>query len=50
MRIIDRYICRAIVSHAVLGLALFTFVFFVPQMARIMELVARHIRSMVGGG
>ena len=42
MRIIDRHICRAIVSHALLGLAVFTFVFFVPQMARIMELVARH--------
>jgi LPS export ABC transporter permease LptF/LPS export ABC transporter permease LptG len=42
MRIIDRHICRAIVSHALLGLAVFTFIFFVPQMARIMELVARH--------
>ncbi len=42
MRIIDRHIGRAIVSHALLGLAVFTFIFFVPQMARIMELVARH--------
>jgi LPS export ABC transporter permease LptF/LPS export ABC transporter permease LptG len=42
MRIIDRHICRAVVSHALLGLAVFTFIFFVPQMARIMELVARH--------
>jgi LPS export ABC transporter permease LptF/LPS export ABC transporter permease LptG len=42
MRIIDRHICRAIVSHALLALAVFTFIFFVPQMARIMELVARH--------
>ena len=42
MRIIDRHICRAIVSHALLGVAVFTFVFFVPQMARVMELVARR--------
>ncbi|HEY4580519.1 MAG TPA: hypothetical protein VIG89_05730, partial [Candidatus Acidoferrales bacterium] len=42
MRIIDRHICRAVLSHALLGLAVFTFIFFVPQMARLMELVARH--------
>src|ERR1700687_3870239 len=42
MRIIDRHICRAIVSHALLGLGVFTFVFFVPQMVRIMDLVARR--------
>jgi LPS export ABC transporter permease LptF/LPS export ABC transporter permease LptG len=42
IRIIDRHISRSIVSHALLGLAVFTFIFFVPQMARIMELVARH--------
>ncbi len=45
MRIIDRYICRAVLANAILGLAVFTFVFFVPQMARIMELVARHSAS-----
>jgi LPS export ABC transporter permease LptF/LPS export ABC transporter permease LptG len=42
MRIIDRHICRAVISHALLGLAVFTFVFFVPQMVKIMDLVARH--------
>ena len=42
MRLIDRHICRAIVSHALLGLAVFTFIFFVPRMARLMELIARH--------
>jgi len=42
MRIIDRHICRAVLSHALLGMAVFTFIFFVPQMARLMELVARH--------
>jgi lipopolysaccharide export LptBFGC system permease protein LptF len=50
MRIIDRYICRAIISHALLGLGVFTFVFFVPQMARIMELVARHSASFAAIG
>ncbi len=42
MRIIDRYICRQVFSHALLGLAVFTFVFFVPQLVRLMELVVRH--------
>ena len=42
MRIIDRYICREILSHALLGLAVFTFVFFVPQLVHLMDLVVRH--------
>ncbi len=42
MRILDRYICREVFSHALLGLAVFTFVFFVPQLVRLMELVVRH--------
>lgn len=42
MRIIDRYICREIISHAALGLAVFTFVLFIPQLVRLMELVVRH--------
>ncbi|HEX9760301.1 MAG TPA: LPS export ABC transporter permease LptF, partial [Candidatus Acidoferrales bacterium] len=42
MRLIDRYICREVFSHALLGLAVFTFVFFVPQLVRLMELVVRH--------
>lgn len=42
MRIIDRYICREVFSYALLGLAVFTFVFFVPQLVRLMELVVRH--------
>ncbi len=42
MRIIDRYICREVFSHALVGLAVFTFVFFVPQLVRLMELVVRH--------
>jgi LPS export ABC transporter permease LptG/LPS export ABC transporter permease LptF len=42
MRLIDRYICREIFSHALLGLTVFTFVLFVPQLVRLMELVIRH--------
>lgn len=42
MRLLDRYIAREVVSHAILGLAVFTFVFFVPQLVRLMELVVRH--------
>jgi LPS export ABC transporter permease LptF/LPS export ABC transporter permease LptG len=42
MRLLDRYIGREVAAHAVLGLAVFTFVFFVPQLVRLMELVVRH--------
>src|ERR1700722_16078615 len=42
MRLIDRYICRQVFSHAFLGLGIFTFVFFVPQMVRLMDLLVRH--------
>lgn len=42
MRIVDRYISREVFSHAVLGLAIFTFVLFVPQLVRLMELIVRH--------
>src|SRR5271155_5482694 len=45
MRLIDRYICRQVFSHALLGLGIFTFVFFVPQMVRLMDLVVRHPAS-----
>src|SRR5580692_6010670 len=42
MRLLDKYIGREITSHATLGLAVFTFVFFVPQLVRLMDLVVRH--------
>ncbi|HEV2491067.1 MAG TPA: LptF/LptG family permease [Candidatus Acidoferrales bacterium] len=42
MRILNRYVCREVVSHALLGLAVFTFVFFVPQLVRLMELLVQH--------
>ncbi len=42
MRILDRYVCREVVSHALLGLAVFTFVFFVPQLVQLMALIVQH--------
>ena len=45
MRILDRYVCREVVSDSWLGLAVFTFVFFVPQLVRLMSLVVQHAAS-----
>ena len=45
MRILDRYIVREVFRHALLGLAVFSFVFFVPQLVRLMELFVRHSGS-----
>jgi len=45
MRILDRYIVREVFRHALLGIAVFTFVFFVPQLVRLMELFVRHTGS-----
>jgi len=45
MRILDRYIVREVSRHAILGLLVFTFVFFVPQLVHLMELLVRHSGS-----
>jgi LPS export ABC transporter permease LptF/LPS export ABC transporter permease LptG len=42
MRILDRYVGREVISDSWLGLAVFTFVFFVPQLVRLMGLVVQH--------
>ncbi len=42
MRLLDRYIGSEMASHAALGLAVFTFVFFVPQLVHLMDLVVHH--------
>ena len=42
LRLIDRYILSEVFSHTLLGLAVFTFVFFVPQLVHLMDLVVRH--------
>jgi LPS export ABC transporter permease LptF/LPS export ABC transporter permease LptG len=45
MRILDRYIVREVFRHASLGLIVFTFVFFVPQLVRLTALFVRHTGS-----
>jgi LPS export ABC transporter permease LptF/LPS export ABC transporter permease LptG len=45
MRILDRYIAREVVRHALLGLIIFTFVLFVPKLVRLMEIFVRHSGS-----
>ena len=45
MRILDRYIVREVFRHAFLGLVVFTFVFFIPQLVRLMALFVRHSGS-----
>jgi LPS export ABC transporter permease LptF/LPS export ABC transporter permease LptG len=42
MRILDRYVCREVLSHTLLGLAVFSFIFFVPRLVTLMSLVVRH--------
>jgi LPS export ABC transporter permease LptF/LPS export ABC transporter permease LptG len=41
MRILTRYILREVVSHALIGAAVFTFVLFTRDLGRILELVVR---------
>src|SRR5215470_12518518 len=42
VRILTRYILREVLSHAVIGIALFTFVIFMRDVSRILELVVRN--------
>lgn len=42
MRILTRYILKEIGSHALLGVALFTFVIFMRDLGRLLELVVRN--------
>src|SRR5258705_5386340 len=42
MRILTRYILREVVSHAAIGVAIFTFVLFTKDLGRILELVVRN--------
>ncbi|MBV9669971.1 MAG: LPS export ABC transporter permease LptF, partial [Acidobacteriales bacterium] len=48
MRILTRYILREVVSHAALGLALFTFVIFMRDVGHIIELVVRNSAPLPG--
>lgn len=42
MRILTRYILREVISHALIGVGVFTFVLFTRDLARILELVVRN--------
>jgi LPS export ABC transporter permease LptF/LPS export ABC transporter permease LptG len=42
MRILTRYILREVISHAFIGIAIFTFVLFTKDLGRILELVVRN--------
>src|ERR1700738_4191517 len=46
MRIIPRYILREVISHALLGGVLFTFVLFMRDLGKILELVVRDSASL----
>ena len=41
MRILTRYILREVVSHAAIGIAIFTFVLFTKDLGRLLELAVR---------
>jgi LPS export ABC transporter permease LptF/LPS export ABC transporter permease LptG len=41
MRILTRYILREVIAHALIGIAIFTFVLFTRDLGRILELVVR---------
>src|ERR1700679_482243 len=45
MRIIDKYICKEVFSHALVGLLIFTFVLFIPRLISLMTIVVRHSAS-----
>jgi LPS export ABC transporter permease LptG/LPS export ABC transporter permease LptF len=47
VRILTRYILGEILSHALIGCALFTFILFMPRLAQILEMVVRNSSSFV---
>ena len=42
MRILTRYILKEVISHAFLGLVLFTFIIFMRDLGRLLEVVVRN--------
>ncbi len=46
MRILTRYILKEVLSHAFIGGALFTFVLFMKELPRLLELVVRNSASL----
>jgi LPS export ABC transporter permease LptF/LPS export ABC transporter permease LptG len=47
MRILTRYILREVTSHALIGIAVFTFVLFTRDLGHILELVIRNSAPLV---
>ncbi len=46
MRILTRYILGEILSHALIGCALFTFLLFIPRLPQILEMVVRNSSTL----
>ncbi|MGE0407086.1 MAG: LptF/LptG family permease, partial [Candidatus Korobacteraceae bacterium] len=46
MRILTRYILREVTSHALLGIAIFTFVVFMRDLGRVLETIVRASASL----
>ncbi len=46
MRILTRYILGEILSHALIGCALFTFILFMPRLPQILEIVVRNSSTL----
>src|SRR5579875_3773040 len=46
VRILTRYILGEILSHTLIGCALFTFVLFMPELPHILEIVVRNSSSL----
>src|SRR6201999_1633996 len=46
VRILTRYILKEVLSHAFIGGALFTFVLFMKELPRLLELVVRNSASL----
>ena len=46
MRILTRYILGEILSHALIGCALFTFILFMPQLPHILEVMVRNSSTL----
>jgi len=48
MRILTRYILREVTSHALLGIAVFTFILFTRDLGTLLELVVRNSAPLPG--
>ena len=46
MRTLTRYILGELISHTLIGCALFTFILFMPQLPRILEVVVRNSSTL----